>query len=134
LKHILGGFFYHFWTKSMPKISKYKTNTDYTTIKSKDEKIKLVKTVRAIEIYTYIHSIVLGILMIISLKHPKTIWNKYSGWIRTKTSSIPSPEIVKSVLCKEFLWNFNKISKYAIFEKIRLNQKPKNEKIFNKSA
>jgi hypothetical protein len=134
LKHTLGGFFYHFWTKAMPKISKYKTNTDYTEIKSKDDKVKLIETVRAIEIYTYINSIILGILMIVSLKYPKTIWNKYNGWIRTRVSSIPSPEIVKSVLCKEFLWNFCKISKHAIFEKIVLNQKPKNEKIFNKSA
>ena len=134
LKHTLGGFFYHFWTKAMPKISKYETNTDYTQIKSKENKLKLVETVRAIEIYTYVHSIVLGILMIISLKYPKEIWNKYNGWIRTRVSIIPSPEIVKSVLCKEFLWNFIKISKHAIFEKIKLNQKPKIKKIFNKSA
>ena len=134
LKHTLGGFFYHFWTKAMPKISKYETNTDYAKIKSKEDKLKLVETIRAIEIYTYVHSIVLGILMIISLKYPKEIWNKYNGWIRTRTSIIPSPEIVKSVLCKEFLWNFRKISKHAIFEKIKLNQKSEIEKIFNKGA
>lgn len=134
LKHTLGGFYYHFWTKAMPKISKYETNTDYTKIKKKEDKVKLVNTIRAIEVYTYIHSIVLGILMITSLKFSKEVWNRYSGWIRTKTSIIPSPEIVKSVLCKEFLWNFRKISKHAVFEKIRLNQRPKNDKTFNISA
>ena len=91
LKHTLGGFFYHFWTKSMPKISKYQTQTDYSIIKDRV---------------------------------------KYSGWLRTRSSYIPSPDTVKNVLQKELIWNYHKVSNYAILRKMKKYKYQDYEKIY----
>ena len=130
LKHTLGGFFYHFWTKSMPKISKYQTQTDYSIIKDRKDQEKILKTIRAIEVYTFINCITLGILMIIAINHTEEVWVKYSGWLRTRSSYIPSPDTVKNVLQKELIWNYHKVSNYAILRKMKKYKYQDYEKIY----
>jgi hypothetical protein len=45
-------------------------------------------------------------LQIIALNFHDTIWNKYAGWLRTVTSTIPFEEVVKSVIQQEYYHYF----------------------------
>jgi len=47
-----------------------------------------------------------GILQILSLSFHERIWDKYLGWLRTVTSTIPSEEVVRSVIQQEYFHNF----------------------------
>jgi len=61
----------------------------------------------------------MGILTIVSLKFPTLVWQKFSGWLRTRSSVLPSVETVRSVVQQELFWNFHNLSHYATLSKIQ---------------
>jgi len=66
-----------------------------------------------------------GILQIVSLNFHQAIWGKYLGWLRTVTSTIPSEEVVKSVIQEEYYHNFRCFKSSAIYRIIMSkNRKP----------
>ena len=119
LKHVIGSFSYHFWTKALPKLSRFKTKTDLSAIKKPNKKEKILATIRAIEVFTFLSCIAMGILTIVSLKFPTLVWQKFSGWLRTRSSALPSIETVRSVIQQEVSWNFHKLSHHATLSKIQ---------------
>ncbi|MCP4052941.1 MAG: hypothetical protein GY739_07730, partial [Mesoflavibacter sp.] len=100
LKHLIGGFCYRFWTKSMPKLSR-KIKTDLSTLdESAIHKVRVA--VEAVERFVNIAGIALGILQYLALTHADEIWNSYTGWLRTRSSEIPSEAVVQSSIQTEF--------------------------------
>ncbi|MCX8167268.1 MAG: transposase [Candidatus Micrarchaeota archaeon] len=134
LKHVVGGFFYHFWTKAMPKLSRYKTNIDFSSVTELKDKVKIVAATRAIEIFVFLSCIALGVVTILSIEYPELIWKKFSGWLRTKSSPLPSAEVVRTVLQHELLLNFGKLSKYATLSKIQKYQRTDFDEVEKVSA
>jgi len=115
LKHVIGGFCYRFWTKSMPKLSR-KVTTDLSTL---DESAirKVREVVEAIERFVNIAGIALGLLQYLALTHADEIWNSYTGWLRTRSSEIPSEAVVQSSLQTEF---FSSVWKVPICATLRI--------------
>jgi hypothetical protein len=60
----------------------------------------------------------MGILTIVSLTFPTLVWQKFSGWLRTRSSKLPSVETVRSVIQQELFWNYRNLSDYATLSKI----------------
>ena len=123
LKHVIGSFGYHFWTKALPKLSRFKTKTDLSAIKNLAEKERILATTRAIEVFAFLSCIAMGIMTIISLKFPTMVWLKFPGWLRTRSSALPSVETVRSVVQQELSWNFRNLSHYATLSKIQAYQR-----------
>jgi len=119
LKHIIGSFGYHFWTKALPKLSRFKTKTDLSVIKKRNDKERILATTRAIEVFTFLSCLAMGILTIVSLTFPALVWQNYSGWLRTRSSTLPSVETVQSAVQQELSWNFRNLSHYATLSKIQ---------------
>lgn len=119
LKLIMGGFCYHFWTKALPKLSRHKTKTDLSCIKEQNLKDRILATTRAIEVFAFLSCIAMGISTIISLTIPNLVWDKFTGWLRTRSSSVPSVETVRSVVQQELSWNFRNLKQYATLSKIQ---------------
>ena len=114
LKHLMGVFFYRFWTGVWPRIGKL-TTSDLSQVKD-PRSINLIKqTTNAIEAFVNCGCIATGILQLIALDFHETIWNKYLGWLRTVTSTIPSEEVVKSVIQEEYYHNFRFFRNSAIY-------------------
>jgi hypothetical protein len=107
LKHAIGGFCYRFWTKSLEKLGKKKeadlSNPDESAIQ------KIAETVEAIERFVNLAGISLGLLMYFSLTYPSEIWNNYNGWMRTRSSDIPSEGVVQDVIRMEFFSTIRKV-------------------------
>ena len=61
----------------------------------------------------------MGILTIVSISSPALVWQKFSGWLRTRSSVLPSVETVRSVIQQELSWNFRNLSNYATLSKIQ---------------
>lgn len=119
LKHVIGSFGYHFWTKALPKLSRFKTKTDLSAIENLNDKKRILATTRAIEVYAFLSCMAMGILTIISLTYPTLVWTKFTGWLRTRSSSVPSVDTVRSVIQQELSWNYRNLFHYATLSKIQ---------------
>jgi len=124
LKQNLGGFFYHFWTTAMPRLSRSKTDNDLSTVTVERDKEKIVSTMRAIEVYTFLSCIALDILSMISLCFSELVWGRFLGWLRTRSSQNPSIETVRSVLRQELWKNIYNLRSHATLSNIHKYQKP----------
>jgi hypothetical protein len=100
LKHLIGGFCYHFWTKAFPKLKRGKKPD--LSILSKPDLEKVDRTVKAIECFINLAGIAMGLLQYLSLTQAQAMWNSYQGWLRTRSSDIPSEGVVQNVLQAEF--------------------------------
>ena len=122
LKHLMGAFFYRFWTSAWPRIGN-RTMSDLSKVNDDKRKRLIRQTTNAIEAFTNLGCIATGVLQIVALNFHQTIWEKYAGWLRTITSSIPSEEIVKSVIQQEYYHNFCCFSDTAIYRIIMSKSK-----------
>jgi hypothetical protein len=100
LKHGLGGFAYHFWTRAFPKLKRGDT-LDVTTCTPEDRQ-QLAQTLDTIERFVNLAGIALGLLQYLALNHGAQIWQSYHGWLRTYSSSVPSEAVVQNVVRTEF--------------------------------
>ena len=137
LKHIVGAFSYHFWTKSMPKLGKSKTKTDLSIVTKKADIAKIESTFRATQVFAFLNCIALGILMLLSESLPKLVWHNYSGWLRTYSQSNPSVETTRDSLRNLYNRNYGKVAVYETLSLIQKHQKIKDthlEKTVDNSA
>ncbi|RLD93901.1 MAG: hypothetical protein DRJ13_15295 [Bacteroidetes bacterium] len=114
LKHLIGAFFYRFWTSVWPRIGTGNVS-DLSSVNDQRSRRLIRQATNAIEAFINFGCIATGILQIISLNFHQTIWGKYLGWLRTVTSTIPSEEVVKSVIQEEYYHNFCTFSNSAIY-------------------
>jgi hypothetical protein len=126
LKHLMGVFFYHFWTGVWPKIGKLK-ESDLSRIDDDSRSKRLIRqATNAIEGFVNFGIIATGILQIIAMNFDQSIWRKYSGWMRTITSTIPSEEVVRSVIQEEYFHNFRDFNNTAIYQIIMSKSRSPN--------
>ena len=126
LKHLIGVFFYRFWTSAWPRIGK-RTESDLSASEDERSQKLIGQTTDAIEAFVNFGCIATGILQIVSLNFHQTIWKKYLGWLRTVTSTIPSEEIVKSVIQQEYYHNFRFFKNSAIYRIIMSKSRKRPE-------
>jgi hypothetical protein len=107
LKHLLGAFGYHFWTKSFPKLKRGE-KLDASRL-SEPERISFLRTIEAIERFINLAGIALALLQYLSLTKASEIWSNYQGWLRTYSSELPSEGVVQSVLQAEFFSSRGKV-------------------------
>ncbi len=129
LKQVIGGFSYQFWSKSMPKLNRYKKKTDpdpLASIKSPKEREKIIKTIRALEVYMLISSIALGLLQILALKSYKSPkLNLFTRYLRTRSNKVPSEATIAQSLRIEFFQCLAK-NKHMGITKIILSKQDKS--------
>ncbi|HID03465.1 MAG TPA: hypothetical protein EYP18_09705 [Desulfobacterales bacterium] len=124
LKHLMGAFFYQFWISAWPRIGT-RNVSDLSSVDDQRSQRLIRQTANAIEAFMNLGCIATGILQIVSLNFHQTIWGKYLGWLRTVTSTIPSEEVVRSVIQEEYYHNFRIFKNSAIYRIIMSkNRKP----------
>ena len=122
LKHLMGAFFYRFWTSAWPRIGK-RTSSDLSEVSDSRRQRLIQQTTNAIEAFANFGCIATGILQIMALNFHQTIWRKYAGWLRTVTSTIPSEEVTRSVVQQEYYHNFRFFRNTAIYRIIMSKSK-----------
>ncbi len=122
LKHLIGTFCYHFWCRKMPRLSK-KKNFDLNRITDPKLQKKIAQKLEAIERFVSLGCIALGLLQILAVKHPRLVWEKYGGWLRTVRGDIPSVEVVLSVIRDEYFFNFGAFGKTGLYRIIAEKQR-----------
>jgi len=126
LKHIIGGLYYHFWTKAWPdKLDKALAVTDLEHMNAKNKQL-ISAAMNAIEGFVNIALIATGLLQILALQHAERILHLHHWWMRTYPRDVPSEEMVKTVIQHEFYHNFRKFKHTAIYRIIQ-NKRCKNK-------
>ena len=116
LKHQLGAFSYHFWTRSQPKLSRQKDWKPDVAGLSDTANSHIRATLTAAERFVNLALIAIGILHYLSLTFPGEIWTRYSGWLRTYSSACPSERVVKTVITTEFIGRSRKVRQTGTFQ------------------
>ena len=119
LKHVIGGFCYHFWTKAW-QVAKDQ-NFTCEQLKDMPEKTQrlLADAMNAVEAFVNFALIATGLLQMLAIRHAKEIRQRHSWWMRTYPSDVPSEEMVKRVIQHEFYHNFRKFRNTAIYRIIQ---------------
>jgi DDE superfamily endonuclease len=95
---LLGGFAYQFWLKLMDKTTQFPPNlclADYEPA----EQDQIQQKVEAFERFVNLNAIALGILQILALELPQSIWNNFPRWFRTLPEhGYPTEQIVRLTL------------------------------------
>ena len=129
LKHLLGGFCYHFWSKALSKLKRGQKR-DYSTL-SKPRKQQVSGTCEAIERFVNLAAMALGILQYLSLTATSEIWQGYHGWLRTYSSAVPSEQVVRTVVQTEF---FDSIGKVPCCRTLQIIQEKRRNRLLKDVA
>ncbi len=123
----IGALSYHFWMKTMEKISR-KSGNQYLHKKSPLYRKQVQRKLRAYHLYIQTALIAQGIMQIISMTVPQLVWDSFGSWIRTiRPNTLPSEHVVMTALrnnLPDFLADTNSdpiLAKF-ILEKIDSNR------------
>ncbi len=116
--HLLGGFGYRFWLKSLERASKWPQNLrlqDYSeTIQS-----QISSKVEAFERFINLNAIALGMLQVLALEMPKTIWRHFPLWFRSLPKhGYPSERIVRLALQNQLAVNLSRSRPALLLDKL----------------
>ena len=135
VKHILGGFSYHFWTKAWQFLGKDQTLTSEHIKYMKQKTRRLIAdAINAVEAFVNLAMIATGLLQIIAIEQANEIQKMHRWWMRTISNDIPSEEMVKRIIQHEFYHNFRKFKHTAIYRIIQDKRKPNKEKPLKMAA
>ncbi|MFP3999591.1 MAG: hypothetical protein ACLFUN_07075, partial [Desulfobacterales bacterium] len=126
LKHLIGAFYYRFWTSVWPRAGR-QTKSDLSAIDNPRSQRLVREAIGALEAFVNFGCIATGILQILALNCHQSIWKKYQGWLRTVTSMIPSEEVVQAVIQMEYYHNFRFFRNSAIYRIIMSKSKKSSE-------
>lgn len=104
-KQQLGGFCYHFWTKAMPKLKKYRKKTESSElagIENEQEQHRVLKTLKATECFILCASIAMGLTQMMALTPSIAETVRKHRYLRTSSENKVSEATVLEYLRKNF--------------------------------
>ena len=119
LKHLMGGFCYHFWTSTWSNLDGNALSLDQFNALSHRNKRLITGALNAIEAFVNIALIATGMLQLLALEHAAEIQRRHRWWLRTYSSAVPSEEMIKTVIQHEFYHHFRTFKHTAIYRIIR---------------
>lgn len=95
-KQQIGGFSYHFWTASMPKLNHFaKKGTDpLESLSDTHGRKKILETIKAIEAFVFCSSVAMGVLQMLALDKKYKDEIKAARYLRTASKDTPSEATV----------------------------------------
>lgn len=103
LKQQVHVFSYHFWTKAMPKLKKYKKkkdNSELDSVEKEDEKNRIIKTIEATERFVLCACIAMGLTQMMALTPDFAETVRTQRYLRTSSKDKVSEATVLDYLRK----------------------------------
>ena len=129
MKQQLGTLAYHFWTKSMDKINLFRKKTDpdpLHNVVSEADRTHVMLTVRAMEMYTLLSCIAMGILQSISVEFDREQIARELRYQRTPAQKRPSEANIMEYLRRSFFVRLDQNPLHELTQIIRKAQHGKN--------
>jgi len=119
LKHLIGGFAYHFWTSAWPHVEGRSLDPERANELPERAQRLIADAMNAIEAFVNIALIATGMLQLLAIDCTAEIRKRHRWWLRTYSSEVPSEEMVKTILQHEFYHHFRFFKHTAIYQIIR---------------
>jgi hypothetical protein len=92
---LLDGFCYRFWLKSMASASRWPANLSLVNSDEIFQRQVLAK-IEAFERFINLNAIALGLLQVLALEFPQTVWTHFPRWFRSLPNhGFPTEQIVR---------------------------------------
>lgn len=134
VKHIIGGFCYHFWTQAWQVKKGQALKSEHLNTMPTKTKNLIANATNAVETFVNLALIATGMLQILAMEYAQEIQSRHKWWMRTISNEIPSEEMVKRIIQHEFYHNFRKFRYTGIYEIIREKRRPPGEHVEKKAA
>jgi len=119
IKHVIGGFCYHFWTKAWQIPKGQSLTLEQLEDMPKAAQRLLADAMNAVEAFVNLAMIATGLLQLLAIEHAEHIQRRHCWWMRTYSSEVPSEEMVKTVIQYEFYHYFRRFKHTAIYRIIQ---------------
>lgn len=120
--HTIGAFAYHFWMKTMKRISRGSGN-QHLHKKTKQYRGAIERKIAAYHRHMQLGLIAQGLLQYLSCCYSQAVWNKFGSWLRTIRPGVPPSEQVTAIALRNCFPDFlADTKKYSIFKKFLLDR------------
>jgi hypothetical protein len=103
--HVIGGYGYHFWMKTMKSLKK-RNGDQYLHRESKSYRDAVARKIKAYHVFVMAGIVAQGLLQYLSTCYPKQVWASFGSWLRTIRSGIPPSELVVATALRHSLPEF----------------------------
>jgi len=119
LKHLIGAFRYHFWSKRLPRHSRKPRKNQHLKQPTKENVPQVQSCGECCERFVLLAAIALGLLQLIALKFSPEVGGRFNTFLRTRSRNIPSERTVKDVVSHLVLEDFLNVAPRATLQEIR---------------
>ena len=119
LKHLIGAFHYHFWSKGLSRHSRKPKNNQHLKPPTKEDLQQVQSCWEGCERFVMLAAIALGVLQLIALKFSPQVWGRFQTFLRTRSRHLPSERTVKDVVGHLVLEDLLGVAPSATMQEIR---------------
>ena len=119
LKNLMGAFRYRFWTKRLPRHSRKPRKNKHLKKPAQQDIAMVKRCFTAYERFVMTGAIALGMLQLVSLKFEQSVWNRFTGFLKTRSRELPSERTVKCVIEKMLVIDLISFAPAAVMREIR---------------
>jgi hypothetical protein len=118
LKQLLGVFAYRFWSKQLPRHSRTPKSNDQLQAPTTADAETVQRSWQACERFVMLGAIAQGLLQLLALKYPKTIWSHFDAFLRTRSRELPSEATARHIVARLMLEDFLSLKPSATMQEI----------------
>jgi hypothetical protein len=119
LKHLMGAFRYHFWSKRMPRHSRKPKKNQQLKPPTPEGVTNVQRCWQSYERFIMLAAIALGLLQLIALMFSHSVWARFNSFLRTRSRRVPSERIVKDVLGQMLIEDLRNVAPSGTMQEIR---------------
>ena len=130
-----GGLFYHFWTKAVPKLDRYRRKTSpdpLSLLKDTAERARIIQALKATEGYVLFASIAMGIIQMLCLNYENRLSVSSFRYLRTSSNQVMSETSMSKYLGRNLFRFMAKQDKLTITKIIFSKQIPVKQEDFDR--
>lgn len=119
LKNLLVAFCYRFWSKHLPRHSRTPKSNDTLQGAAAPHGESVRSRWLACEGFVMLGAIAQGLLQLLAVKFPETIWAHFDAFLRTRSRHLPSEATVRHVIARMIRDDFLALRPSATMQEIR---------------
>jgi hypothetical protein len=119
LKNLLVAFCYRFWSKYLPRHSRTPKSNDTLQGPATRQAESVRSRWLACEGFVMLGAIAQGLLQLLAVKYPETVWAHFDAFLRTRSRHLPSEATVRHVIARMIRDDFLALRPSATMQAIR---------------
>jgi len=119
LKNLMVAFCYRFWSTCLPRHSRTPKSNDTLQGPAATQAENVRSRWLACEGFVMLGAIAQGLLQLLAVKYPETIWAHFDAFLRTRSRHLPSEATVRHVIARMIRDDFLALRPSATMQEIR---------------